>query len=42
MREIVLEMEAEWTQKLGPRRFAELRELLAELNGATPDGQSPS
>jgi len=32
MREIVLEIEAEWTQKLGPRRFAELRDLLAELN----------
>jgi len=36
MREIVLEVEAEWTQKLGPRRFAELRDLLAELNGGTP------
>jgi DNA-binding MarR family transcriptional regulator len=32
MREIVLEIEAEWTQKLGPQRFAELRELLARLN----------
>jgi DNA-binding MarR family transcriptional regulator len=42
MREIVLEMEAEWAQKLGPRRFAELRELLAELNGAAHDGRSPS
>lgn len=31
MREIVLEIEAEWTQKLGPRRFAELRDLLAQL-----------
>jgi DNA-binding MarR family transcriptional regulator len=35
MREIVLEIEAEWTQKLGRRRFSELRELLAQLN----DGQ---
>lgn len=33
MREIVLEVEAEWAQRLGARRFAELRELLAELNG---------
>jgi DNA-binding MarR family transcriptional regulator len=32
MREIVLEVEAEWAQQLGPRRFAQLRELLAELN----------
>jgi DNA-binding MarR family transcriptional regulator len=42
MREIVLETEAEWAQKLGPRRFAELRELLAELDGATPRGPSSS
>jgi DNA-binding MarR family transcriptional regulator len=42
MREIVLETEAEWTQKLGPRRFAELRELLAELDGAMPGGLSSS
>jgi DNA-binding MarR family transcriptional regulator len=35
MREIVLEIEAEWTQKLGRRRFSELRKLLAQLN----DGQ---
>jgi DNA-binding MarR family transcriptional regulator len=32
MREIVLEIEAEWAQELGPRRFAELRELLARLS----------
>jgi DNA-binding MarR family transcriptional regulator len=37
MREIVLEIEAEWTQKLGPRRFAELRDLLAQLNATTPE-----
>ena len=35
MREIVLEVETEWTQKLGPRRFAELRDLLTHLNAAT-------
>jgi DNA-binding MarR family transcriptional regulator len=34
MREIVLEVEAEWTQKLGSSRFDELRELLVELTGA--------
>lgn len=34
MREIVLQVEAEWSEKLGPRRFAELRDLLARLNGA--------
>jgi DNA-binding MarR family transcriptional regulator len=37
MREIVLEIEAEWTQRLGPRRFADLRDLLAELNGTPED-----
>ena len=31
MREIVMEIEAEWTAKLGPRRFAELRDSLAQL-----------
>jgi DNA-binding MarR family transcriptional regulator len=39
MREIVLELEAEWAERLGPERFAELRELLAELNAATSDGR---
>jgi DNA-binding MarR family transcriptional regulator len=42
MREVVLELEAEWAQKLGPRRFAELRELLTELDGTTPGGLSSS
>lgn len=37
MREIVLEIEAEWTQKLGRRRFAELRDLLAQLNAITSE-----
>jgi DNA-binding MarR family transcriptional regulator len=32
MREIVLEVEADWQQQLGRRRFAELRDLLTELN----------
>jgi DNA-binding MarR family transcriptional regulator len=39
MREIVLEIEAEWTQKLGPRRFAELRDSLADLTD-TPEDRS--
>jgi DNA-binding MarR family transcriptional regulator len=42
MREVVLELEAEWTRKLGPRRFAELRELLTELDGTPPGGPSSS
>ncbi len=37
MREIVLEIEAEWTQRLGPRRFAQLRESLAQLSASTPE-----
>jgi hypothetical protein len=32
MREIVSEVEAEWSQKLGPRKFDELRDLLARLS----------
>jgi hypothetical protein len=32
MREIVLEIEAEWTRKLGARRFSELRDMLARLS----------
>jgi DNA-binding MarR family transcriptional regulator len=32
MREIVLEVETEWAQRLGPRRFDELRKLLTQLN----------
>ena len=35
MREIVMEIEAEWTQKLGPRRFAQLRDTLAQLSTST-------
>jgi len=37
MREIVSEVEAEWSQKLGPRRFGELRDLLMQLS----DGSGP-
>ncbi len=41
MREVVMEIEAEWTQKLGPRRFAQLRDSLAKLSASTP-AESPS
>ena len=33
IREAVAEVEAEWTEQLGAKRFKELRTLLAELNG---------
>jgi DNA-binding MarR family transcriptional regulator len=39
MREAVQEMETAWTRRLGPRRFASLRNLLLDLNqesGGTP------
>ena len=36
MREIVMEIEAEWTQRLGPRRFAQLRDILAQLSTSRP------
>jgi DNA-binding MarR family transcriptional regulator len=35
MREIVSEVEAEWSQKLGTRKFGELRGLLARLSEAS-------
>jgi DNA-binding MarR family transcriptional regulator len=38
MRQIVMEIEAEWTQKLGPRRFAQLRDSLAQLSAGTAAG----
>jgi DNA-binding MarR family transcriptional regulator len=36
IREIVLEVEAEWAQQLGPRRFAQLHELLSQLQVTEP------
>jgi hypothetical protein len=33
IREAVAEVETAWAQQLGPERFAELRNLLLELNG---------
>jgi len=35
IREVVQEVEAEWEQQLGARRFAQLRDLLAQLNAIT-------
>ena len=32
IREAVGEVETAWTQQLGPKRFAQLRNLLLELN----------
>jgi len=35
IRDIVLEVEADWEQQLGPARFAQLRNLLEQLNAKT-------
>ena len=35
MREIVLEVEADWEQRLGPAKVAKLRDLLKQLNAST-------
>ena len=35
IREIVLEVEAEWEEQLGSREFTQLRELLAQLQAIT-------
>jgi DNA-binding MarR family transcriptional regulator len=41
IREIVLELEAEWEQQLGPRQFAQLRDLLTQLHAITaPAGRT--
>jgi DNA-binding MarR family transcriptional regulator len=38
IREIVQDVEREWEQRLGPRKFAELRDLLTQLYAiATPN-----
>jgi DNA-binding MarR family transcriptional regulator len=42
MRDAVAEMESAWAQELGPKRFAQLRSLLLELNeAARRDHSSP-
>ena len=33
LRDAVAEIENDWARQLGPERFAQLRELLVELNG---------
>jgi len=40
-REIVHEIEAEWKQVLGPRRFAQLHDILTDLATSTPPDQPP-
>ena len=37
IREIVQDVEAEWRQRLGPRKFAQLRDLLAQLHAIAAD-----
>jgi DNA-binding MarR family transcriptional regulator len=37
MREIVLEVEADWEQRLGPAKVAKLRDLLRQLNASTAE-----
>jgi DNA-binding MarR family transcriptional regulator len=36
IREIVQEVEAEWEQQLGPRKFAQLRDILMQLQRIEP------
>lgn len=41
IREIVLEIEADWGQQLGPRKFEQLRDLLTQLHAiAAPTDQT--
>ena len=42
MRDIVHEVETEWEQQLGPRRFAELRALLTDLNHHVASTETPA
>jgi hypothetical protein len=42
IREIVQEVEAEWEQQLGPRDFAQLRDLLTKLYAITTAAQTPA
>ena len=41
IREIVLEVETEWEQKLGPGKFAQLHDLLAQLHAITAPTDQP-
>jgi DNA-binding MarR family transcriptional regulator len=42
IREIVGEVEAEWEQQLGPRKFAQLRDLLSQLNAIAAPAKHPA
>ena len=42
IREIVHEVEAEWAEQLGPRKFAQLRDLLAQLYATTAPTTHPT
>ena len=41
IREIVQDVEAEWQQRLGPRKFAQLRDLLAQLGAIAAPAKRP-
>jgi DNA-binding MarR family transcriptional regulator len=42
IREIVLEVEAEWERQLGPRKFAQLRDLLVQLQTVAAPTDRPA
>ena len=42
MRAIVSEVEQEWERDLGPKRFAQLRQLLLDLQASLPQPGGPS
>jgi DNA-binding MarR family transcriptional regulator len=42
IREIVQAVEAEWARQLGPRRFAQRRDLLAQLNTIAASAKHPA
>ena len=42
IREIVLEVEADWERQLGPRKFAQLRELLVQLQAIAAPKENPA
>ncbi len=42
MRAIVSDLERQWERDLGPKRFAQLRELLVELQASLPQPGGPS
>lgn len=41
IREIVQEVEADWEQQLGARKFAQLRDLLTQLHASTAPSNGP-